>query len=83
MGVELGVIGFVLFCVLTVMVGWKLAKRFGDHPRVGTPAPQEIILFGFIGISVAALFLHAWEDAAVAYTVWILVATRLSLRGNR
>lgn len=31
----------------------------------------------FLGISVAALFLHALEDAAAAYTVWILLSATL------
>jgi hypothetical protein len=31
-----------------------------------------------LGISIAALFLHAWEDAGVAYTGWIVVAVALS-----
>jgi hypothetical protein len=30
------------------------------------------------GVAVAGLFLHAWEDAAVAYTMWIFVAAALS-----
>ncbi len=29
----------------------------------------------FFGISIAALFLHAWEDSATAYTAWILIAS--------
>ncbi len=77
MGVELGVLGFVLFCALVGVVGWRLAKRFGRDAQAGMPTLGDIIFFGFIGISIAALFLHAWEDAAVAYTVWVLVATQV------
>jgi hypothetical protein len=33
----------------------------------------------FLGISIAAIFLHAWEDSAVAWTVWLLVAVALSV----
>jgi hypothetical protein len=37
----------------------------------------------FLGISIAALFLHAWEDSAVAYTVWILLAVVLTPQQKR
>ncbi len=61
LGVELGVIGFVLFILITVVVLKKL-KTTG---------------LIFLGLAVAAVFLHAWEDAAVAYTVWLMVAMLL------
>ncbi len=62
-GVELGVIGFVLYVVLTLL----LLKRLG-------PSPVRFPLLVFLGLSIAALFLHAYEDSAVAYTVWVLLA---------
>ena len=31
----------------------------------------------FLGVSISALLLHSFEDAALAYTVWILLATVL------
>jgi hypothetical protein len=46
-------------------------------------SPFQLFAFSiflvFLGLSVAALFLHAWEDAAVAYTVWIILGTILTL----
>ncbi len=60
MGVEMGVLGFVLFVMLTILILRKLPK--------GSP-----VFLAFLGVSIAALFLHAWEDATVAYTVWILL----------
>lgn len=66
-GVELGVIGFVLFLILTVMMIRTSIKNMGMHPAV----------LAFLGVSIGALFLHAWEDAAVAYTVWLMMATVL------
>lgn len=62
-GVELGVLGFVLFITLILSVLRSLLL---------TPYSLPIFLT-FLGISIAALFLHAWEDSAVAYTVWGLV----------
>ena len=67
LGVELGVVGFVLFLVLTVMMIITGIKRMGMHPAV----------LAFLGVSIGALFLHAWEDAAVAYTIWLLLASVL------
>ncbi|MBU0766798.1 hypothetical protein KKF55_03375 [Patescibacteria group bacterium] len=63
-GVEMGLIGFVMF--ITVIMFVLRALRIRDDQK-------ELFLI-FLGISIAALFLHAWEDSAVAYTVWILAA---------
>lgn len=30
---------------------------------------------GFLGVAVAGLFLHSFEDAAVAYTLWLLMSS--------
>lgn len=61
LGVELGVLGFALFVALVVL----LLRRLPKH---------QPVFYAFVGVSIAALFLHAWEDSAVAYTVWLLVA---------
>ncbi|MBU2259603.1 hypothetical protein KKC44_03260 [Patescibacteria group bacterium] len=63
-GVELGLIGFAMF--VTVIMFVLRALRIRDDNK-------EIFLI-FLGISIAALFLHAWEDSAVAYTVWVMIA---------
>jgi len=42
-------------------------RRMGVHFAV----------LAFLGVGIGALFLHAWEDAAVAYTIWILLASTL------
>ncbi|HLD71225.1 MAG TPA: O-antigen ligase family protein, partial [Candidatus Peribacteraceae bacterium] len=69
-GVETGVLGFVLFVALIVLV---LRKIFKARDELG-----HAIALSFLGISVAALFLHAWEDSAVAFTLWILLTNGLS-----
>jgi hypothetical protein len=61
-GVELGVLGFITFLMLTFFIIRSSLKNF------------SFITLTFIGISIAALFLHAWEDSAVAYSVWLLLA---------
>jgi hypothetical protein len=64
MGVEMGILGFVLFITLIIFVLLRLRS-------------SPYALLPFVGISIAALFLHAWEGSAVAYTTWILAAVSL------
>jgi hypothetical protein len=75
-GVELGVLGFVLFLALTILLFQRLFAAYGVSSLHAATA------LTFLGVSIAALFLHAWEDAAVAMTVWILVAAALETRSN-
>jgi len=63
-GVEMGVLGFVLFVTLITFVLLKLRS-------------SPYALLPFVGICIAALFLHAWEGSAVAYTTWVLAAMSL------
>ena len=66
-GVELGILGFVLFVTLIVLILRRVFKTSGEL--------DQIIAFGFLGVSIAALFLHAWEDAAVSLTLWALLSS--------
>ncbi|HCI04149.1 TPA: hypothetical protein DE059_04455 [Candidatus Peribacteria bacterium] len=63
-GTELGIIGFALYLIMIFMV----IRRLQRNNKIRS------VFLAFIGISIAALFLHAWEDSAVAYTVWMLAA---------
>lgn len=74
-GVELGVLGFALFVSLVVLLLRRLGMENGKWKMNNF---QLVAFLSFLGISIAALFLHAWEDAAVAYTGWILVAVALA-----
>ena len=67
-GIELGIAGFVLFLILIFILLYRLAS-----------VKQFSVFLAFLGISIAALFLHAWEDSAVAYCVWGIVGIALSL----
>jgi len=70
-GVELGIIGLALFIVFTLLVILRLRRN---------TTPLGVGVFAsFVGVSVAALFLHAWESSAVAYTLWVLAAAVLSV----
>jgi len=65
-GLEMGLIGLVIFAVIIIFVLYSLKRWNG---------PKWVFL-SFLGIAFAALFLHAWEASAVAYTVWILAALK-------
>ncbi len=84
MGVELGVIGFVLYLVLNVLLLRKLSaisyQLPADKKLLIADSWQLTAFLIFLGISVAALFLHAWEDSAVAYTVWMMAAMTVTVR---
>jgi hypothetical protein len=64
LGVEGGWIAMFAFMALVVL----LIRRLWPTP----PA------MGLMAVAIAGLFLHAWEDAAVAYTTWILAAITLT-----
>jgi hypothetical protein len=64
LGVEGGWIAMLAFVALVVL----LIRRLW-------PTPPAMAL---LAVGIASLFLHAWEDAAVAYTVWILLAITLT-----
>jgi hypothetical protein len=73
MGVELGILGLILYIVLILGVIGKL-KILNFHFS---------IFISFIGVSIVALFLHAWEDAATAYTLWLLAAVCVGQKTDR
>ena len=64
-GVEMGVLGMALFIALTFFMIVRSSK-------------ESTAVLPFIGVSVAALFLHAWEDSAVSLTVCLLLAVSFS-----
>lgn len=69
-GIETGVFGLLVFLALLAHVWKRLAS---------SAAPLALSAqLSLLGIGVAALFLHAWEDAAVAYTFWLLTAASLA-----
>ncbi len=83
LGVEMGWMGLMLSVALTIMVLLKLRSAKGQGPSAKEGTASLILMNGvfleFLGVSIAGLFLHAWEDAAVAFTIWILVAAIMPL----
>jgi O-antigen ligase len=94
-GVEMGMLGFILFIALVVLVLRRLngecrmynVKCLSQKGLVQANNSTFYILhstfLAFLGVSVAALFLHAWEDSAVAYTVWLLSASVWTYQRDR
>lgn len=80
-GVELGVTGFVLSLLLPVLVLFMLWEKRKILPS-GTAGLALGSGLAFLGVSIAAMLLHAWEDAGVAFTVWILLAVVLGREVN-
>ena len=66
-GVEMGYVGFLL-SLLIVFLPLVSVRRISPLTSRSFP------LLALAGIGVAGLFLHSFEDSAVAYTIWILVA---------
>lgn len=65
LGVEGGALAFVVFAALII---FALRRLWIAH------RPTFLAL---LAVCIAGLFLHAFEDAAVAYTVWMLAAVAL------
>ena len=76
-GNETGILGFVLFCSLTVL----LLRRTRRLPAMGHD-------FGAVhaaacGLAVAALLLHVWNVIAVAWTLWGLAGAAIGASEGR
>jgi O-antigen ligase len=80
-GVEMGWIGMILFVMLVCLLLqrlWKDSRLKPQDSRTIQRSRLAACVFSvLLGISIASLFLHAWEDAAVAYTAWIVCAVSL------
>jgi hypothetical protein len=80
-GVEMGWIGFVLYLAFMGVVMHRL-RVDGQWSMVNGESRLSTIYYPlatFLAVSTAALFLHAFEDAALAYTLWILIAAALPI----
>ncbi len=63
-GVEMGFFGLIVSLFIPLLL---IHQHWHD-------AQKRWILFAYIGVSIAGLFLHSFEDSAVAYTVWMLLS---------
>ncbi|MEO5680380.1 MAG: O-antigen ligase family protein [Acidimicrobiales bacterium] len=71
---ETGVISVVLFVILVLVV----AKRLGAHRHDGDVLAAAW-RSAFLGLAVASILLHVWENITVAWPVWIGVGLILGV----
>ncbi len=72
LGLELGVFGMTAFLMLLFMI--LRALRPARLPI------ERAAWASLLGLAAAGMVLHAWEDAAVAYSSWMLLAVCLPPR---
>jgi hypothetical protein len=65
-GIEMGFTGLIL-CIAIILL--TLVYSF----RVMMDDAHSIPALALLGIAVGGVFLHSFEDAAVAYTLWLLL----------
>jgi hypothetical protein len=75
MGVEVGVLGMVLFIALTLLT----LRRLRAAARSGSDTATWAIRSAGIGLAFGALLLHTWSDFAVAWTYWALAGAAIGL----
>ena len=74
-GVETGVLAGVLFGALTIVA----IARLGRVAARSTEADVHAAHGALLGLAVAALFLHVWQELAVSWTMWILAGIALAV----
>jgi hypothetical protein len=72
-GIELGVIGTLVFVALTVALVLHLRRAARRHPQGGLAAAMAAAS----GLAVAAWFLQTWIDFSVAWTLWGMAGAAL------
>ena len=73
MGIEIGLLGMIVFILLTVTVIRYLNRAAKRVPDV----PLGAMRLAMIGIAVGAFLLHAWTEFAVSWTAWALTGAVL------
>jgi O-Antigen ligase len=74
-GIETGVVGIFTFVALTVVLLRRLKRAVPDTLAEGGGAIRAMGL----ALAVGSLFLHTWNDFAVAWTFWPLAGAVLGL----
>lgn len=84
-GIEMGVLGLAIYMLLMVLIGKRLFVSSFARKNETTKKQNNgaVVALAFLGVCIAALFLHAWEDSAVAYTLWVLIAVLLCCKSNK
>jgi O-antigen ligase len=61
---EVGIIGFLIFCYISLVIGWRLIK-------ITKKSNLAVALFAsFISINTINIFLHGWADDPTSITWW-------------
>lgn len=66
MGIEIGLVGMLLFVVLTLV----LIKYMNRAARRVPDLPMGAMRIAMIGLAVGALLLHTWTEFAISWTAW-------------
>ncbi len=66
-GVEMGFFGLFLSLMLVCLVLVRGLRFSVNHAGM-------IPVLAFLGVAVAGIFLHSFEDSAVAYSLWLLLS---------
>jgi O-Antigen ligase len=74
-GIETGVVGMLAFVALTVVLLRRLKRAVPDTLAEGGGAIRAMGL----ALAVGSLFLHTWNEFAVAWTFWPLAGAMLGL----
>jgi O-antigen ligase len=78
-GVEMGVAAMALFIALTLLMLRRLRNAVGQSPDPGVAAVRGAAL----SLAIGALFLHTFNDFAVAWTMWSLAGAVIGIAAAR
>lgn len=78
-GVEVGLLGMILFVALTVTMLRRLKRATLAVPDPGIAATRGAAL----GLAVGAFFLHAWAAIPIAWTLWALAGAAIGIAEAR
>jgi hypothetical protein len=73
MGIEIGVIGMIMFILLTITVIRYLNRAARRVPDL----PLGAMRLAMIGLAIGAVLLHTWTEFAVSWTAWGLAGAVL------
>ncbi len=72
-GVELGFLGMAIYLLMLFFMLKRLWKEPLSRP----------VFLGLLGVCIAGIFLHSFEDFGVAATVWLLISNLLPSSSRR
>ncbi len=76
---ELGIPGILLFLFILIYTLKELLARYRKQHSNTTLG----LFLALLGISIMGIVLHAWEESAVALTLWALLGLELSIQPEK